>query len=197
VTAAVEAPEAVKRCSKCQEDKPLDAFPRDRSKPDGRQSYCRDCRRVTNRRWVKENPKRHRENTRRWQAANAEKVRDGVQRWRAANPERAWLSTIATTYRTRGVPLDPAAEGHVLSLYGAACHYCGGDRSGPYQRQLDHVLPVSRGGLSTAANLVPSCRSCNQAKRAMTAEEFGMRRATTAAEAEADELIAQLSGQSA
>jgi len=34
-----------KRCTKCGKDLPLDAFRRDRSKKQGRFSYCRECER--------------------------------------------------------------------------------------------------------------------------------------------------------
>lgn len=37
---------------------------------------------------------------------------------------------------------------------------------------LDHVLPISRGGRNQRSNLVAACLGCNQAKGAMTAEEY-------------------------
>lgn len=36
--------EQVKRCSVCGESRPLDAFGKDRGRPDGREHRCRDCR---------------------------------------------------------------------------------------------------------------------------------------------------------
>jgi 5-methylcytosine-specific restriction endonuclease McrA len=41
------------------------------------------------------------------------------------------------------------------------CAYCGA-ADGPLQR--DCVLPISRGGRYTLANVVPACRSCNASK---------------------------------
>lgn len=41
------------------------------------------------------------------------------------------------------------------------CAYCGA-AGGPMQR--DCVLPISRGGRYTLANVVPACRSCNTSK---------------------------------
>lgn len=41
-----------------------------------------------------------------------------------------------------------------------ACHYCGTDR----MLGLDHVIPLSNGGLNRPANIVPSCQSCNSSK---------------------------------
>lgn len=41
--------------------------------------------------------------------------------------------------------------------------------------QIDHVLPVSRGGRSSWANTVTACRRCNQRKANHTPAEAGMR----------------------
>lgn len=66
------------------------------------------------------------------------------------------------------------------------CHYCNRHmrrKANPKhpgrEATLDHLLPVSRGGKNQRGNLVAACRSCNQAKGAMTTEEFLSRRATT------------------
>ena len=40
------------------------------------------------------------------------------------------------------------------------CHYCGGkfDRE---QLNMDHIVPISRGGKSVKGNVVLSCKKCN------------------------------------
>jgi hypothetical protein len=38
-------PELLKSCSKCGDEKSLDSFGKDSSKPDGLRSWCRKCRR--------------------------------------------------------------------------------------------------------------------------------------------------------
>lgn len=38
--------------------------------------------------------------------------------------------------------------------------------------EVDHVVPLSRGGTNDIENLATSCRNCNRRKRDMTAEEF-------------------------
>lgn len=40
-----------KRCSKCGQDLPLEAFARHRSTPDGLQYHCRECQKLNNARW--------------------------------------------------------------------------------------------------------------------------------------------------
>lgn len=39
----VVSEEATKRCSRCPGDQPLDAFPRDKTRPDGLHPYCKAC----------------------------------------------------------------------------------------------------------------------------------------------------------
>jgi 5-methylcytosine-specific restriction protein A len=43
------------------------------------------------------------------------------------------------------------------------CHYCG--LKFPFKAlTLDHVVPLARGGTTSPGNVVPACRTCNQAK---------------------------------
>lgn len=51
------------------------------------------------------------------------------------------------------------------------CQYCGCECHKP---TVDHVIPASRGGASTFANLVTCCYDCNQRKADRTPEEAGM-----------------------
>jgi len=54
----------------------------------------------------------------------------------------------------------------VLERDGFKCIYCGAAPSidAAVVLHLDHVLPLSEGGQSTAANLVTACKKCNTAK---------------------------------
>lgn len=56
-----------------------------------------------------------------------------------------------------------------LELYGYACAYCGDDSS---HVEIDHRIPLSRGGTGFPANLVPCCRFCNASKNNRTPSEW-------------------------
>lgn len=54
------------------------------------------------------------------------------------------------------------------------CQYCGG-RFSRSELNIDHVVPRSRGGVSTWENVVCSCHPCNHSKGGRTPAEAGMR----------------------
>ena len=65
--------------------------------------------------------------------------------------------------------IRPHIRQAVIARDGFVCSYCSSEVLVPH---LDHVMPWSRGGLSTPDNLVVSCRSCNAAKKDRTPEEW-------------------------
>ena len=50
------------------------------------------------------------------------------------------------------------------------CYYCHTPLNGKHH--VEHMIPLSRGGLHAPDNLTLSCPSCNLSKGTMTAEEF-------------------------
>lgn len=50
---------------------------------------------------------------------------------------------------------------------GKLCPYCGQEAN-----SVDHVVPLSRGGVHELSNLEYTCNDCNLVKRAKTREEF-------------------------
>lgn len=51
------------------------------------------------------------------------------------------------------------------------CAYCATPLT-VHTATMDHIVPLSRGGTTTLANLVVACRSCNMQKHARTAVEW-------------------------
>jgi len=49
------------------------------------------------------------------------------------------------------------------------CTYCGEKLVSPH---MDHVIPLSKGGLHTISNVVPACQSCNSSKHTKTPDEW-------------------------
>lgn len=53
------------------------------------------------------------------------------------------------------------------------CCYCGIEQGQGRKFEVEHIIPVSRGGTNRVSNLAWSCHDCNQEKDNMTAEEYG------------------------
>lgn len=98
----------------------------------------------------------------------AEANRQRAKAWREANPERyRELSRRKTANRRARLR---AAEGFIalrdwarlVNRHGGLCAYCG---ERPWT-DVDHVIPLARGGRNTIGNVLPACGLCNGAKGA-------------------------------
>jgi hypothetical protein len=109
--------------------------------------------------------------------AMAEKIRDHAEQMAVSGcsvaETLAWLEKgaaadeIAATWWTKvGVRTYPAELRD--KLLAQPCAYCGTEVS----VEVDHIVPVSRGGLSEPDNLAPACYRCNQEKSAKTPAEW-------------------------
>ena len=53
------------------------------------------------------------------------------------------------------------------------CCYCGISQGQGRKFEVEHIIPISRGGTNRVSNLAWSCHECNQDKDSLTAEEYG------------------------
>ena len=65
------------------------------------------------------------------------------------------------------------SRSNVYRRDGFRCQYCG-KKFGPCDLTFDHVLPRSRGGETTWANIATSCQPCNRRKGDRTPSEARM-----------------------
>lgn len=128
----------------------------------GRQ--CKICRKVrVVESWWRHREKRIAEN-KAWRLANPEKVRENIRKWVEANPERSNMLHRLKKQRRRAAGVLTADEWElVLAIYGNACLACGKD-----EVTIDHVIPVSKGGLNVVGNVQPLCSYCNTSKGTKT-----------------------------
>jgi 5-methylcytosine-specific restriction endonuclease McrA len=79
-------------------------------------------------------------------------------------PTRSRAATYARRRKRRMSLVDHDLtddQWHALMEAWGGCAYCGGDGAA---LQKDCMLPISRGGRYTLANVVPACASCNASK---------------------------------
>lgn len=67
----------------------------------------------------------------------------------------------------------PCSRRGVLARDRETCQYCS-TQPGRLYLTIDHVLPRSRGGLTTWENIVTACRECNHRKGGRTPDEANM-----------------------
>lgn len=94
-----------------------------------------------------------------WQAKNRARVRSYKRKWKRANPLRVAWHTAQRNHRLRGSVTWAEWRG-VLRFYGNKCLQCGSVE----RVEMDHVVPIAKGGRHVVENLQPLCRSCNGAK---------------------------------
>lgn len=124
-----------------------------------RQRYREENRQLIyarQKRWQSENLKHHkayqREYGRRYALANPEKLRLGVANrrdWKRSNGGGALLISERDWAR-------------MLLAYRHRCAYCGGGAGEVLE--IEHVVPLSRGGRHSIGNVVPACMKCNRTK---------------------------------
>jgi 5-methylcytosine-specific restriction endonuclease McrA len=89
------------------------------------------------------------------------------KQWKDAHPEYQKFYNHIRNARARanGGDCTPAQWKARGEFYGWRCAYCLIQLS-LETAEVDHVIPVIRGGSNWPSNLVPACRSCNATKHA-------------------------------
>lgn len=111
-----------------------------------------------------------------WRQANKEKAIQITKRWRTKNPNKVReLKRISESKRrARKANCDCTVTAkEVKNLVSSIdnCYYCG--CTFEYTRkEVDHYVPLAKGGPHSLDNLVIACKSCNSAKRDMMPEDF-------------------------
>jgi 5-methylcytosine-specific restriction endonuclease McrA len=177
-----------KRCTKCGETKPLDAFsPRGDGKGrDGRASHCKVCRsaartvfywanKPVRQAYVKANRHLFREQSRR-RRADPEiraQINAAARERQRRDPEylaRARINVARREALKRAAFVEDVDSLVVLERHDGACGICGGDVD-PFDFHVDHIVPLARGGEHSYRNTQPAHPVCNLRKGVKTPSE--------------------------
>lgn len=182
-------PSREKPCSKCHEVRPLEEFSKHPGHRDGRQSYCKACGRAMvaarYQRIGSEAYRRYESSERgrlvRDEYAASDARRNSNNRYQRSEHgklrTRKYLASLrgklgGKIRRARRRVRLAMAEGFIseedfqelLARY-PQCAYCGAEFDpSKKEPQLDHVVPISKGGSHALSNAVLACRSCNASK---------------------------------
>lgn len=105
----------------------------------------------------------------RWRTANPERYRASIKAWESRHPEK--MKAIARAREARRRSRKRKAGGnhtvHDIAAMTKAqknrCWWCGGRLE---IFEVDHRIPLSRGGSNGPENLVLACKPCNRSKNA-------------------------------
>jgi hypothetical protein len=116
--------EKLKRCARCEMQKPLVDFRNNKARPDSIRPYCRDCRKATCREWYLRNIETERERARNRKRVNGPKDRERNKKWAAANPEQA---RYHSRKKLLGSKYNMTIEEHdaLFASQGSVCGACG------------------------------------------------------------------------
>jgi 5-methylcytosine-specific restriction endonuclease McrA len=180
---------AAKQCTKCGETKPLDQFHKQTWCKQGVRPECKACFYAAcrsrlkpgksaeyNRAYRKRNPTVDRDYYEKnkniliprmveYNRRNKESYLAKMRAWRKANPEK-----VQVWVRNRRAKFKGLSGSHTLAdilaqmnIQRGKCVYCRCDITKSYQ--VDHIVPVARGGTNDKANLQLLCKPCNLDKR--------------------------------
>ena len=125
---------------------------------------------ATGKAWVARNFERKKATTDAWKVANPERYAARMKAWNEANPE-----LIRHYDRVKRAKRDAASGSHTKAqvatlfiLQKAKCGNCGTSLKRGYN--VDHKMPLARGGTDDITNLECLCPPCNNRKRAKLPE---------------------------
>jgi len=138
---------------------------------------CREAKRIKSKLWRQKNAEKDKISKRNWAAKNKDKIRLKNARYKIANPEKFSESKRRRRALERGNSHEPYSAKQVLETYGSDCHLCGLkiDLDAPrtasikgYELglQVDHLIPLAKGGSDNLENVRPSHAICNMRKGA-------------------------------
>ena len=106
---------------------------------------------------------------------NKEKIYETNRAWAARNPEKVKEYSRRITAKRKALKLsnghEKYTEDQVINLHGYICHICLKAIDPKIPRHLsmglhfDHVIPLSKGGKDTLANIKPAHARCNIRKK--------------------------------
>lgn len=183
-----------KLCNKCGLEKPFLDFYADKKGIGGLGSQCKQCMNDQRKVYIDNNPDKLKQtrdtwrqnnpnNSKDWHTANpdynknyyqenSEAAKIRVAQWAKDNPDKIARSTTKQRAGLSFIDDGTANKEFVVQLYATKlCYYCG-TFTDEKDRTIDHKVPVSRGGVHGASNLVMSCVTCNKVKFTKTEDEF-------------------------
>jgi 5-methylcytosine-specific restriction endonuclease McrA len=164
----------MKNCSQCKQQKPFAEFSPDKRTTTGRQSKCKVCMAKNRRIKHFENPEHHRRLVAESVQRNYQKKLNSNHNYRLNNPEKVafWKqkdrqinkSRVNADNAMRRAKINTAITPEVKQIYALRDFYIAMSLGDKFH--VDHVIPITKGGLHTIENLKVIPAICNLRKGA-------------------------------
>lgn len=114
----------------------------------------------------RENPDKFRKQSLESRRRRLEKVMEYDRRYKSANRQRCTFheNTRRARLRSAGGSFTTAEWNQLCAFHGNRCLCCGRS-SKDVKLTIDHVIPVSKGGMNNIDNIQPLCLGCNSRKK--------------------------------
>ena len=111
--------------------------------------------------------------SRTWYYENRGRAIATSRAWHDRNPEKARLLIEETRLRRKAAHRDLTTEEWlaICDRFGGLCAYCDAPLTSD-NMEIDHVVPIAKGGDHTGENVVPACKPCNRSKAAKWLDEW-------------------------
>jgi len=152
---------------------------------DARLSYNREWRAAHPdyyARYCEEHGEKERARKRHYFKEHREEDRARSKKYRQEHPEKILAKSARGRARKRDATPDltPEQKESIARIYNTAingarvrCYLCG-EIMPKGDRHVDHIMPISKGGLHIPSNLAVACATCNLSKHAKLPEEIGL-----------------------
>lgn len=160
----------MKTCSVCKEAKQYSEYGKNASLKDGHNSACKACMKVRQRAQYQKHREKRLAEKAEYRQANREHIKlhareyrkrawDVNKKWRTENRDKIRETAARRRERMREQQVGTIPMKYIERLLRQPCAYCGGSAT-----EIDHVIPIVRGGTHSIGNIVSACQTCNQHK---------------------------------
>jgi len=166
-----------KICFLCETEKDVSEFVKNKGKPGGIESRCRECSRIYQRNHY--DPIKRRVVAKEYGKRNRDKILSRKLAWDTKNPHYRWAGGVLRVHKTRGFKIEISVRQlRDIAIQTPLCQYCAkplkwGSGRGERPRHDTPTMDRLRNeGVVTTENIRIVCYQCNMGKGQETLEQY-------------------------